>query len=67
MECEICNRKMEKVNLVTGAIAIPPYVCDKKKGVFEYEKRSYVSCYVCTKCGKIQLIADTPEIFEKQK
>ena len=34
---------------------------NKKKGVFETEHISTVSCFVCTKCGYVELKTDNPK------
>ena len=34
------------------------YLTNKKKGALETEKNSSISCYVCPKCGYIELNAD---------
>lgn len=59
MKCTKCDAEMTKANLTTGMT--PVYLSNKKKGVFEAEKRSSVSCYVCPKCGYIELYADKPK------
>ena len=64
MECKKCKNEMKKVNFVTGAFPTQPYLLYKEKGILEMEKRSDVSCYVCVECGKIELIADEPQIFK---
>lgn len=64
MECKKCKNEMKKVTFATGAVPTQPYLWYKKKGIFETEKRSNVSCYVCVECGKIELIADEPQIFK---
>jgi hypothetical protein len=64
MECINCKIKMNTVNFGTGSYGLQPYIWYKKKGILEIEKKSSVSCYVCTKCGHIELLADEPEKFE---
>ncbi|MBS6509245.1 MAG: hypothetical protein KH369_13665 [Paraclostridium bifermentans] len=64
MECKTCKIEMKKVNFGTGIAAIMPYLWYKKKGILELEKRSSVSCYVCVECGKIEFIADEPQVFK---
>ncbi|MGN0546387.1 MAG: hypothetical protein ACI4I3_03560 [Acutalibacteraceae bacterium] len=50
---------MFKAKMV-GAQFVEILLVNKKKGIFESEKRSTVSCYVCPGCGHIELIADHP-------
>ena len=59
MECGRCQAEMFKAKMV-GAQFVEILLVNKKKGVFESEKRSTVSCYVCPGCGHIELIADHP-------
>jgi len=51
---------MFKAKMV-GAQFVEILLTNKKKGVFETEKRSTVSCYVCPECGHIELIANDPK------
>ncbi len=60
MKCERCEIEMFKAKMV-GAQFVEILLTNKKKGVFETEKRSTVSCYVCPKCGHIALIANDPK------
>lgn len=61
MECLKCKEKMITANLNTGAYGTPViYLSNKKKGILESEKRSNVTCYVCPKCGYVELNADNP-------
>ena len=64
MECKTCKIEMKKVTFGTGIAATTPYLWYKKKGIFEIEKRSSVSCYVCAECGHIEFLADEPEKFK---
>lgn len=64
MECTKCKNEMKKVTFATGAVSTGAYLWYKKKGIFETEKVSTVSCYVCVECGKIEFIADKPQIFK---
>ena len=59
MKCTRCDVEMVKANLTTGMA--PIYLSNKKKGVFETEKSSSISCYVCPKCGLVELHADKPQ------
>jgi len=59
MKCERCRAELFKARMV-GAQLVEILLVNKKKGVFEQEKRSTVSCYVCPECGHIELIADHP-------
>ena len=58
MECLRCKEEMIRANLKGDVVGTAVYVTNKKKGVFETEKRSSVSCYVCPKCGYVELNAD---------
>ena len=40
------------------AVGTVVYLTNKKNGIFENEKNSTVSCYVCPKCGYVELNAD---------
>lgn len=46
---------------LTGNGLYPALLTNKKKGVFESEKRSAVLCYVCPQCGYIELYAEDPK------
>ena len=62
MECMKCKTEMFKANL-TGS-SVPPFVLhlsNKKKGIFESEKRCGVECFVCPECGYVELKADNPK------
>ena len=63
MQCDRCQKEMFKAKMV-GAQFVEILLVNKKKGVFESEKRSTVSCYVCPKCGHIELIADHPSSLQ---
>lgn len=60
MKCDRCAAEMFKVKMV-GAQFVEIQLINKRKGFFENEKRSTVSCYVCSKCGHIELTADHPD------
>lgn len=60
MECLRCKEKMITAKMNTGAYGTPMYLSNKKKGILESEQRSNVTCYVCLKCGHIELNADNP-------
>lgn len=61
MNCPKCDCEM-KPAVLNGA-RIPVYLTNKRKGIFEEEKISAVDCYVCPKCGYIELKAVSPEKF----
>lgn len=61
MECMKCQTAMLTANLVTAPHRVPLYLYRKKKGLFESEKTSAVTCYVCPHCGYIELNADDPK------
>ncbi len=60
MKCNKCDTEMFHANL-TGNGLYPALLTNKKKGVFESEKRSAVLCYVCPQCGYIELYAEDPK------
>lgn len=60
MKCDRCEIEMFKAKMV-GAQFVEILLTNKKKGVFETEKRSTVSCYVCPECGHIELVANAPK------
>lgn len=60
MKCDRCEVEMFKAKMV-GAQFVEIMLINKKKGIFENEKRNTVSCYVCPECGHIELIADNLE------
>lgn len=59
MMCSRCEAEMFRAKMV-GAQFVEIQLINKKKGIFESEKRSSVSCYVCPECGHIELTADHP-------
>ena len=58
MECLRCKEEMFKANLKGDAVGTVVYLAKKKDGIFAPDKNSPVSCYVCPKCGHIELVAD---------
>lgn len=60
MNCGKCGAEMFKAKLA-GAQFMEIFLFNKKKGLFEGEKRSTVSCYVCPECGHVELTADDPK------
>ena len=61
MVCTKCEKEMMIAKLHGDAVGTPVYLSTKKKGIFDNEKRSGVNCYVCPKCGYIELQAINPE------
>ena len=59
MECMRCKVDMFNAKFKTD-VGGNAYLMNKKKGLLESEKRSTVTCYVCPKCGCIELHADEP-------
>lgn len=57
--CLRCKEEMFKAKLKGDAVGTVVYLTNKKNGIFEAEKNSAVSCYVCPKCGYIELNADS--------
>ena len=60
MKCDKCGAEMFKANM-TGNYLYPVMLTNKKKGIFECEKRSGVLCYICPECGYIELYAENPK------
>ena len=58
MDCLRCKEEMIKAKLKGDAVGTVVYLTNKKHGIFENEKNSTVSCYVCPKCGYVELNAD---------
>lgn len=58
MNCLRCNEEMIRASLKGDAVGTVVYLANKKKGIFETEKKSSVSCYVCPNCGYVELNAD---------
>lgn len=65
MECIRCSCEMKKV--VLSSIPSPVYLSFKEKGIFSSEVQSSIDCYVCAKCGHIELNATSPEVFKDIK
>lgn len=63
MNCIRCEKEMKKVTMSGDISGMPVYLKHKEKGILGAEKTSSVECYVCTKCGHIELIATKPEVF----
>lgn len=55
---------MKKVTMAGDTFGTSVYLKHKEKGILGAEKTSPVECYVCTKCGHIELIATKPEVFK---
>lgn len=60
MECIRCKVDMFNAKFKADTMGTGAYLTNKKKGILESEKTSTVSCYVCPKCGYIELHADDP-------
>lgn len=58
MDCLRCNEEMFNAKLKGDVVGTVVYLTNKKEGIFETERNSTVSCYVCPKCGCIELHAD---------
>ena len=58
MECLRCKKEMIQANLKGDVMGMNVYLANKKKGIFETEKRSSVTCFVCPDCGYVELNAD---------
>ena len=63
MDCLRCKEEMIKAKLKGDAVGTVVYLTNKKNGIFENEKNSTVSCYVCPKCGYVELNAANAKIL----
>ena len=61
MKCMKCSCEMITAKLCGDVSRMSVRLTNKKKGVFETEHISTVSCFVCTKCGYVELKADNPK------
>ena len=61
MKCGKCSGEMFRAQLTDGVSLLPVRLTNKKKGFLEPEKRSAVLCYVCPKCGYLELYAEDPK------
>ena len=61
MKCDRCEVEMYSAKIVGGMPRDEILLINKKKGIFESEKWSRISCYVCPECGHIELIANDPK------
>lgn len=61
MECLRCKNEMFTAQLCGDAYGTGMYLKNKKKGMFESEKTSAVTCYVCPECGYVGLNAAEPK------
>lgn len=61
MECMKCKAVMFQARLCGNEHRVGVWLLNKKKGLFESEKRSGVTCFVCPDCGYIELQADDPK------
>lgn len=61
MECIKCRTEMITAKFNADMHGLGVYLSNKKKGIFEPEERSSVTCYVCPECGYIELNADSPK------
>ena len=65
MECMRCGAGTKLVQLVDpgpGGCQICAKV--KSKSIWDSEKMCVVDCYVCPRCGHIELSASKPELFQ---
>lgn len=60
MKCDRCGAELFQAKLA-GAPLAEIVLVNKKKGIFESEKTSRVSCHVCPECGHIELTAENPK------
>ena len=61
MDCFRCKEEMFNAKLKGDVIGTVVYLTNRKKGLWETEKSSTVLCYVCSKCGYIELVAENPK------
>ncbi|MBR4953891.1 MAG: hypothetical protein IKZ30_05170 [Oscillospiraceae bacterium] len=62
MECMKCKAQMFNATLVGDTMgAASVFLRNKKKGIFESEKRCKVECFVCPSCGYVELKAENPK------
>ena len=61
MNCMRCKEEMIKARLKGDVVGTVVYLTNKKESILDSEKISSVSCYVCPKCGYIELNADNPK------
>jgi hypothetical protein len=54
---------MKKVKMISDVSGMSAYIVIKEKGFLGAEQRSYINTFVCPKCGKLELIAERPDIF----
>ncbi len=59
MRCDRCEAEMFQTRL-TG-MPTEVILTNKKRGIFESEKRSRVLCFVCPECGRVELMAEDPK------
>ena len=63
MDCVKCGGGMKAADLRTGMHQTTMMVSVKKKSIADSTKMSTVRCYVCPRCGYIELQAMKPELF----
>lgn len=49
--------------MISDGLGMAPYLWYKEKGLFNAKTRSEIECYVCPKCGCIELKAENPSVF----
>jgi ribosomal protein S27AE len=60
--CTNCETPMTQVWLNTGSGTL--IIEESKTGLFIKRKSSPVNPFVCPKCGRLELFAEKPEVFE---
>jgi len=61
--CPNCNASMKKIRMVGDITGMGVYLVNKEKGLLGMERRSNINTFVCPKCGKLELVAENPDVF----
>ena len=64
MKCTKCDTEMFHANL-TGNGIYSLILTSKKKSIWESDKSCNALCYVCPKCGYIELYAENPQKLKR--
>ena len=62
IKCHQCDEEMflAKINSQYPG-SLPVMLCNRGKGLFSSEYKTELLCYVCPKCGHIELYAKEPQ------
>lgn len=67
MKCLRCKVEMTKAKMIGDMYGIPVHISQKEgKSLFGKQRKSEVDCHVCPKCGHIELVASSPQVFAKK-